>query len=310
MTTQHKQNQSEEKGPAPDARHEQSFRRTEQSRQPLRWAWWSSTTTRKCCLTFCAMRTTTAPSPSPLMNTNRGVVSPVVARMYYRQTIVKQETMPVADREARLRELAKALGKARGMTDKAMQDDVGDDLFSAWWEGTNEPRASVVRNDDGSIALVGIADEMFKEAVAGLAALETAALRAASEAHEERTRHRGPRRGTVPPDCIDTLAAVYRGSTGAKPGAGHGPFVRFVCAFLAAIRANISEDYVVELAQNARSRARTNCSKWAPSPFDPFGLAAGGDVSPLLRLTNSPFASFRGCGCPLGDNRRDDIYVE
>jgi hypothetical protein len=65
------------------------------------------------------------------------------------------------------------------MTDKAMQDDVGDDLFSAWWEGTNEPRASVVRNDDGSFSLVRIADEMFKEAVAGLAALETAAKIAA-----------------------------------------------------------------------------------------------------------------------------------
>jgi post-segregation antitoxin (ccd killing protein) len=70
-----------------------------------------------------------------------------------------------------LRELAKALGNARGMTDKAMQDDVGNHLFSAWWEGTNEPRASVVRNDDGSFALVRIADEMFKDAVWGVSPL-------------------------------------------------------------------------------------------------------------------------------------------
>jgi hypothetical protein len=68
-------------------------------------------------------------------------------------------------------------------------------------------------------------------------------------------------------DYVGTLAAVYRESTGAKPGAGHGPFVRFVCAFLAAIRANISEDYAVELVQNARSWARTR-GNWKSSPFD------------------------------------------
>jgi EmrB/QacA subfamily drug resistance transporter len=67
---------------------------------------------------------------------------------------------------------------------------------------------------------------------------------------------------------FDTLWALYRDSTGAEPGAGHGPFVRFVCAFLAAIRASVSEKYVVELVQNARSRTRTNPSKEGPSPFD------------------------------------------
>jgi hypothetical protein len=189
-----------------------------------------------------------------------------LARIYSWQARVKQERMPVADREARLHELAKALGKARDLTDKAMQDDVGDDLFSAWWDETDEPPASVVWNDDGSFAPVRNADEMFKETVAALAALATAALRAASEVHEKRTG-RG-RTGTVPPDCIDTLWVLYRDSTGTEPGAGHGPFVRFVCAFLAAIRANVSEDYVVELAQKARSRARTYSSKEGPSPFD------------------------------------------
>jgi hypothetical protein len=82
-----------------------------------------------------------------------------LAGIHYRQARVKQERRPVADRDARLRELAKALGKARTMTDRAMQDDVGNDLFSAWWEGTNE---SVVRDDDGSIVQVRTIDEMFK----------------------------------------------------------------------------------------------------------------------------------------------------
>jgi hypothetical protein len=189
-----------------------------------------------------------------------------LARIYSWQARVKQETMPVAEREARLRALAKALGNARGLTDKALQDDVGDDLFSAWWEETNEPPGSMVRNSDDSIALVPNADEKFREAVTGLAALEAAARQAVSEAHDKRTG-RG-RTGTVPPDCIDTLWLLYRDSTGMEPGAGHGPFVRFVCAFLAAIRANVSEDHVVDLAQKARSRAHTTPSKEGSSPFD------------------------------------------
>jgi hypothetical protein len=101
--------------------------------------------------------------------------------------------------------------------------------------------------------------------VTGLAALETAAVRAAGEAHEERARRSGPRKRTMLLDYVSTLAAVYRESTGAKPGAGHGPFVRFVCAFLAAIRTNISEDYAV--VQNARSWWRTR-GNWTSSPFD------------------------------------------
>jgi hypothetical protein len=174
--------------------------------------------------------------------------------------------MPIADRKARLRELVKALSNARTLTDKALQDDVGDDLFSAWWEGNKEP-LSVVRYDDGSVVSVRTVYEMFEEAVTGLAALETAAVLAASEAHEERAGRNGLRKSSMLLDYIGTLADVYRESTGVKPGAGHGPFVRFVCAFLAAIRASISEDYAVELVQNARSWARTpgNCTS---SPFD------------------------------------------
>jgi hypothetical protein len=188
-----------------------------------------------------------------------------LARIHYWQARVKHETMPIADRKARLRELANALRKARNLTDKALQDDVGDDLFSAWWEGTKEP-LSVVREEDGSIVLVRTVNEMFKEAVTGLAALETAAVQAASDAYGERTGRNGPRKSSMLLDYIGALAAVYLESTGVKPGAGHGPFVRFVCAFLAAIRTSISEDYAVELVQNARSWARTR-GNWTSSPF-------------------------------------------
>ena len=265
MTTKHNQKQSKEKGPVPDARHEQSLRRVNAA---IEAGLVEFDHHRESLLTILRDAYDRGVKSEPFDEDKSWSHLTGVARVHYWQARVKQETMPVADREVRLRELAKALGKARGMADKAMQDDVGDDLLSAWWEATNEPRASVVRNDDGSFTLVRIADETFKDAVAGLAALETAALRAASEAHEKHAGRSGPRRGTWLLDCIGTLAALYRDSTGAKPGAGHGPFVRFVCAFLAAIRANISEEYVVELVQNARSWARINRGNWTSSPFD------------------------------------------
>jgi hypothetical protein len=151
-----------------------------------------------------------------------------------------------------------------------MLDCVGDDLFSAWCEGTDEPLASVVRNSDGSLTYLRMPEEMFKKAVASLAALETAALRAADEAYKNRAGLGRPKGTAVlPAGYIEALAATYRESTGVKPGVGPGPFVRFVCAYLAAVgRANISEEYVVELAQKARSWARAHPSEWAPSPFD------------------------------------------
>lgn len=267
MTTQHKQKQSEKKEPVPDARHEQSFRRTEAVKADIKVRLLEFDQHKEVLLNILRDAHNHGHKSEPFNENRWWHYLTSLAHTHYWQARVKQETMPAADREARLRELAKALGKARGITDKAMRDDVGGDLFSAWWEGTDEP-LSVVRDDDGSIVLVRTVDELFKEAVAGLAALETAALRAAGEAHEERTRHRGPRRWTVPPDCIDTLWILYRGSTGVEPGAGHGPFVRFVRAFLAAIRANISEDYVVELVKDARSRVRANSIKWGPSPLE------------------------------------------
>ena len=77
------------------------------------------------------------------------------AQTYHWEAIVKQETMPVADRVTRLGTLAKALRKARELTDKAMQDDqICNDLFWAWCEEAKEPLPRVVRKNDGTFALV------------------------------------------------------------------------------------------------------------------------------------------------------------
>ena len=89
-----------------------------------------------------------------------------LAHSFLLQERVKQETMAAADRKAQLSELATALKRSRTLVEE-MHDDVGDDLFSAWCEGTDEPLASVVSNDDGSFAMVRVPEQMFNKAVAG-----------------------------------------------------------------------------------------------------------------------------------------------
>jgi hypothetical protein len=102
--------------------------------------------------------------------------------------------------------------------------------------------------------------------VAFLKDLQVAAGRAADETHQGRGRPSGAR--VLPVGYIEALAAQYRASTGVRPVAGRGPFARYVCAFLAALgRANISEDYVVELTRDAISWANNHPNEWAPSPF-------------------------------------------
>jgi hypothetical protein len=149
---------------------------------------------------------------------------------------VKRERISADDRAARLHKLAKVLGKARGMVDDAMQDDVGDDLFTAWAEEADE-------------SLMPAAE--FKALVAGVATLEAAALRAAKEVHEERT---GPGRPQVlSRGTILALARLYRTGTGTDPGAGDGPFARFVFDFFTALdRRHFTYNSVIDAIKDVR----------------------------------------------------------
>jgi hypothetical protein len=188
------------------------------------------------------------------------------AYQYFLQERAKQEAMSSAECEARLRAIAAALEPASSLIEAAKQDEVGDALFSAWYEKVDLPLAAPARNDDGSFFMTAPAEEAFERAVACLKDLETAAGRAADEAHKGRGRPSGAR--VLPVGYIEALAALYRGSTGARPVPGHRPFVQFVCAFLAALgRATITEGYVTELIREASFWASTHPSKWAPSPF-------------------------------------------
>jgi hypothetical protein len=189
----------------------------------------------------------------------RGLTS--LAGTYLWEGRAKKELMPAAEQVARLRELEKIFGKARVTIDKAMQDDVGAALCTSWWEGTSEYAEAGERFVD----LLYI-DREFEKVVASLAALETAAIRAASNGPTGRGRPKGT--AILPRGYIEALAVGYRDSTGLKPGAGNGPFAKFVCKFLAALGRNIEYESVIDAIKDARTRSLQNPSGWAPSPFD------------------------------------------
>lgn len=187
-----------------------------------------------------------------------------VAGAYFWRARIKQDVMPAAKLLARLRELEKAFCKARAMADKAMQDDTGDALCSSWWEGTSEYAEAEGRFVD----LLYIQRE-FEKVVTSLAVLETAAKRAADDVPTRAQRPKGT--AILPRDYIETLAAVYRDATGSKPGAGNGPFARFIWEFLTALgRCNIEYESVIDAIKDARtwSLKHAVANKWGPSPFD------------------------------------------
>jgi hypothetical protein len=190
-----------------------------------------------------------------------------LAGTYHWEARVKQETMPSGDRAKRLLILATALEKAHRLIDRAMEDDVGDDLFSAWQKETDEPPVSVVRNDDSSLSLVQNAEEKFRKQVAGLAALDVAAHNAADKVRLERVGGGRPR-GTsaLPQGYILTLADFYRKSTAAEPAIGDGQFARFVRAFLDAVgQKRITERHLIEMIEDAFVQGRKNPPAPLPS---------------------------------------------
>jgi hypothetical protein len=187
----------------------------------------------------------------------------LLAGLYFWRARLKQETVPSAHRVERLRDLARTLRRARRQAEMAMRDDVGDDLFSAWCEAS-------IRYDldpTGPLTLVRI-DHEFDKVIAGLAALETAARRAADEVPKVRGRPKG---AFLSRGFIEGLAGVYQNSTGSKPGAGAGPFARFVHEFLTAMGGdNIEYESLVDAIKDTRARVRTRpaAAKSGPSPFD------------------------------------------
>ena len=172
-----------------------------------------------------------------------------MAHLYFTQEMVKREAISNAEREARCRKIAEILGGARNMIYDAMRTpDLADDLIWGWWGGTSECADAWAEVKDVEPLYI---KRQFEKVLEGLAALEVGAVRAADGAHKGRGRPHGT--SVLPPDYIIALAAMYRGSTGSKPGAGDGPFAKFVMEFLTALRRNIEYESVIGAIQDARA---------------------------------------------------------
>ncbi len=178
-----------------------------------------------------------------------------LAELYFWEAKIKPEARPASDHVERLRDLAKALGRARRMAEKAMQGDIGRDLFRAVFFNKKSQASPFSLawvppdDDDPPFDPVHLADTI-KNVVAGLATLETAANRAADDM---RIRGRPKGTGVLSSGYILALALTYRESTGHKPGAGNGPFARFVGAFLEALgRSNITSTTLIGTIKDAR----------------------------------------------------------
>jgi hypothetical protein len=184
-----------------------------------------------------------------------------LARFYFRDR-VKQTTTSPRDRAESLRNLAKTLRQARRLVDRTMHTDVGDDLnlFQAWWEVTGSEYTKVDGTFDPRYM-----EQKFKQVVKSLEVLEIAASYAADHVTP-------PKRGKPPVLSMDdfwNLAVVYRDSTSSVPGAGDGPFAKFVSEFLIATGRSdaLAYDSLIEAIKGARQWALTR-RKWGPSPFD------------------------------------------
>lgn len=185
----------------------------------------------------------------------------LLARIYCSRRRARQEMMPAADCMKRLSEIAKALGRARRLVEKSMQDDVKGALFSAWYEEN-------VRYDPAPIeplTLVRIEDE-FDKVVANLFALESSAHRAVNDVRTKAGRPKGT--AILQRDDIEGLAALYRQNTGVIPGAGDGPFAKFVMEVLAALGRHLAYESVIDAIKDAGLRALMTAGWEEPSSFD------------------------------------------
>jgi hypothetical protein len=133
----------------------------------------------------------------------------------------KLATAPANKRIERLRQFGNALSRARRKADEVMSDGARGHLFLAWCEANGDP--------DLLDPILVQFDAEFDKVVAGLAALETAAFRAAEQARRRRGRPDGT--AVLPHDCIIALEAIYRDITLKKCGAGPRPFARLVKKF-------------------------------------------------------------------------------
>jgi hypothetical protein len=151
-----------------------------------------------------------------------------LAQLYF----LRKTSPTTVERKARLRKLAEILHRASNLAERVRQDNIGVDLVSALFDGAlpRDPPGQIV-HDDGTLRVVHFSNIGFAKMVATLATYQAVALRTADDVPAVPPG----KTPILPRSFIIALAEVYRRSTGRKPGAGQGPFARFVVQFRAAL---------------------------------------------------------------------------
>jgi hypothetical protein len=190
-----------------------------------------------------------------------------LARLYFCGQAMEQNVLSPRERIKRLRQLARTLRQAHGLTQRAMSDSIGDDLYRAWFALNISPISVIqideIDKDDGSSILTRIADDI-KQMAKALARLKTLSHAAATATD---VLSKGGRPVLLPRDCIQGLARVYRTSTGAKPGRGAGPFVDFASGFAVAVgKTGFSRRSLIDAVQDAHLQFRPSWFDGKPPP--------------------------------------------
>jgi hypothetical protein len=180
-----------------------------------------------------------------------------LAQLYF----LRKTSPPTVERKARLRKLAETLRRASNLAERVRQDNVGVDLVSALFDGAlpRDPPGQIVQDDDGTLRVVHFPNIDFAKMVNTLATYQAAALRTADDVPAVPPG----KTPILPRSFIIALAEVYRRSTGRKPGAGNGPFARFVVQFRAALDTSYKttdgnvDDSVIDAIKDALRKERT-----------------------------------------------------
>ena len=184
-----------------------------------------------------------------------------LAEWYFWRERTRQKAIPNAARARLAGQLTKALDRAHAL---AKKDDITNELWRARYEEANGPYTSAANQDFANSAVSRALAEL-KKAMDSLLLLKAAACRVTADARRPGGRPKGT--AVLPPEYIVRLAILFRSSTGTRPGAGEGPFARFVSAFLDAVGRTIAESAVIDTIKDARATSFQQPSGWPPSPF-------------------------------------------
>ena len=160
---------------------------------------------------------------------------------YFRRKSPKRKAVPTAERSERLGKIAKVLGEVCRLFDEAEQDDLINDLHSAWRDQITDRGG-----DPDGLILHGAVPREFARIIATLSRLHAAACKARDKVVPREGRPQG---SILDPDIIDILAHQYRWSAGLKlDKLTDKHFVEFVGTFLEAIgeARKRSKDYALE----------------------------------------------------------------